>query len=101
MRLVVMAYQDVGWVCLDELLALGADIALVVSHRDDPGEKVWFGSVAHLARGLGLNTLEDPGPAELRRRLQDLKPDFIFSFYYRRMLPAEWLALAGRGAAVG
>jgi methionyl-tRNA formyltransferase len=30
--------------------------------------------------------------------LQALRPELIFSFYYRRMLPAEWLALARRGA---
>ena len=33
MRLVVMAYQDIGYVCLDELLSLGANIAGVVTHR--------------------------------------------------------------------
>ncbi len=46
MRLVVMAYQDIGYVCLDELFSLGADIAAVVTHRDDPHE------VVELPRGL-------------------------------------------------
>lgn len=95
---VVFAYHDVGVRCLRVLLEGGIHVRLVVSHRDDPAEKAWFGSVALLARGLGLETLEDPNPAELQRRLQSLHPDFIFSFYYRRMLPPEWLALARRGA---
>ena len=50
MRSVVMAYQDIGWVCLDELVALGAAVPLVVTHADDPGERIWFRSVAERAR---------------------------------------------------
>jgi methionyl-tRNA formyltransferase len=94
----VFAYHDVGVRCLRVLLEAGLHVPLVVTHRDDPAEKVWFGSVARLSREQGIETLEDPDPAELHRRLQRLTPDFIFSFYYRRMLPPEWLALARRGS---
>ena len=41
MRVVVMAYQDIGYVCLDELLALGAEVALVVTHPDPATENIW------------------------------------------------------------
>src|SRR5438105_6760059 len=34
----------------------------------------------------------------LRERISVISPDFIFSFYYRRMLPPEVLALAKKGA---
>jgi len=94
---VVFAYHDVGVRCLRALLEAGVRVPLVVTHRDDPAEGRWFGSVAALSRGRGIETLEDPDGAEVQRRLQSLQPDFIFSFYYRRMLPAEWLAAAKRG----
>jgi methionyl-tRNA formyltransferase len=94
---VVFAYHDVGVRCLRALLEAGVRVPLVVTHRDDPAEGRWFGSVAALSRSRGIETLEDPDAAEVQRRLQSLQPDFIFSFYYRRMLPAEWLAAAKRG----
>src|SRR6185295_11533321 len=95
---VVFAYHDVGVRCLQVLLEQGVDVPLVVTHRDDPAEAHWFASVAALARERGIETLEDPGPAQIREKLAALPPDLIFSFYYRRMLPPEWLAAARRGA---
>ena len=47
---VVFAYHDVGVRCLAVMLAHGVKIPLVVTHRDDPGENVWFESVEKLAR---------------------------------------------------
>jgi methionyl-tRNA formyltransferase len=95
---VVFAYHDVGVRCLRVLLEAGIEVPLVVTHHDDSAENQWFGSVAALARSRGLETLEDPEPDPIEKRLRELAPDFIFSFYYRRMLPAGWLVLAKRGA---
>ncbi|HYX64712.1 MAG TPA: formyltransferase [Burkholderiales bacterium] len=95
---VVFAYHDVGVRCLRVLLDAGVAVPLVVTHRDDPGERLWFASVAELARDRGIETLADAQPAEIVSRLEKIQPDFIFSFYYRRMLPPEILALAKRGA---
>jgi methionyl-tRNA formyltransferase len=95
---VVFAYHDVGVCCLRVLLEAGVRVPLVVTHHDDPAERVWFASVAALARSHGIETLEDPEADALARRLSSIGPDFIFSFYYRRMLPPALLALARRGA---
>ncbi len=94
----VFAYHDVGVRCLQVLLDAGVEVRLVVTHADDPAERVWFASVAELACRRGLETLLDPAPAELEQRVRQAAPDFIFSFYYRRMLPGAVLALAPRGA---
>jgi methionyl-tRNA formyltransferase len=94
----VFAYHDVGVRCLQVLLDAGIDLRLVVTHADDPAERVWFASVAELARARHLQTLVDPDPAEIERRLRAAAPDFLFSFYYRRMLPPALLALAPSGA---
>jgi methionyl-tRNA formyltransferase len=99
-RAVVFAYHDVGVRCLRALLEGGVEVQLVFTHRDDPRERIWFASVAELAASRGIETLfaEDPNTPELVARLRRLAPDFIFSFYYRRMLSAELLAAARRGA---
>ena len=94
----VFAYHDVGVRCLRVLLESNVSVPLVVTHRDDPKERVFFASVAQVAAGNGIETLLDPGEDEIQQRLQSLSPDFIFSFYYRRMLPVALLAAAKRGA---
>ena len=97
---VVFAYHDVGCRCLSVLLANGVRVALVVTHRDDPGENIWFASVDGLAREAGLEvaTPGDPNDPAFVARIAAIAPDFLFSFYYRRMFGAALLATARRGA---
>jgi methionyl-tRNA formyltransferase len=103
-RAVVFAYHNVGVRCLSVLLArgaeLGLEIALVVTHEDNPQENIWFDSVAALAAEHGIATITpgDPRAPEVFAAVQAARPDFIFSFYYRHMLPVELLALAPQGA---
>ncbi|WP_116136365.1 formyltransferase [Trinickia diaoshuihuensis] len=99
-RAVVFAYHNVGVRCLRVLLARGVDVALVVTHEDNPAERIWFGSVAQVAAEHGIETITpaDPAGPPLREAVARARPDFIFSFYYRHMLPADLLALAPRGA---
>ncbi|HVE10646.1 MAG TPA: formyltransferase [Paraburkholderia sp.] len=99
-RAVVFAYHNVGVRCLQVLLARGVDVALVVTHEDNPSENIWFGSVAQVAAEHGIDTLTpaDPASPALRDAVSAARPDFIFSFYYRHMLPLDLLALAARGA---
>ena len=97
---VVFAYHEVGLRCMEVLLAQGINIKLLVTHEDDPKERVWFGSVAALAAKHGIPTItpDDPNTPELIERLRAIAPDFLFSFYYRRMLSPALLATARRGA---
>jgi methionyl-tRNA formyltransferase len=95
---VVFAYHDVGVRCLSVLLAHEVPVALVVTHRDDPKEEIWFGSVEKLARENGIPVATPDDPSEVAIALRAAAPDFIFSFYYRHMLPASLLAMARRGA---
>ncbi|MGI4814051.1 MAG: formyltransferase [Janthinobacterium lividum] len=99
-RAVVFAYHNVGVRCLATLLAAGIEVPLVVTHADNPAENIWFGSVAALAAEHGIPVLmptdaKDPALAEAVR---DAQCDFLFSFYYRHMLPASLLDAAPRGA---
>jgi methionyl-tRNA formyltransferase len=96
----VFAYHDVGVRCLSVLLARGVDVALVVTHEDDPDETIWFASVAALARHHDVPVVRPAGAKdpELASRIAAIAPDFIFSFYYRRVIPEPVLRLAARGA---
>ena len=42
MRSVVFAYHEIGYVCLEELLEFGVDVACLFTHADDPAEEIWF-----------------------------------------------------------
>ena len=95
---VVFGYHDVGVRCLRVLLDAGVAVPLVVTHRDAPDERIWFGSVARLAQSRGIETLVSEDMHHLRQRIRVISPEFMFSFYYRRMLPPEVLALARKGA---
>jgi methionyl-tRNA formyltransferase len=99
-RAVVFGYHNVGVRCLQVLLARGVEVVLVVTHEDNPAENIWFGSVASVAADHGIEAITpaDPASAHLHEHIARLAPDFIFSFYYRHMLPVGLLALATRGA---
>ena len=96
----VFAYHDVGVRCLSVLLAHELEIPLVVTHKDNPAETIWFASVEQLARdhALAVESPADPNTEELVERLRAIAPDYLFSFYYRHMLSCEVLATATRGA---
>lgn len=99
-RAVVFAYSEVGVRCLRVLLREGVHVALVVSHEDDPSERKWFGSVRELARehGVPVSTPTDPNTEDVVETIERLRPDFLFSFYYRYLLSERLLATASRGA---
>ena len=97
---VVFAYSEVGVRCVRELLAQGIQIPLLFSHADDPKESHWFGSVQQLAmeHGLKVVTPDSPNTAQWIAAGAALKPDFVFSFYYRHMLDKAWLSVPRLGA---
>jgi len=97
-RAVVFAYHSIGVHSINVLLELGIQIELVVTHQDNPNETIWFESVASTCAEHGIPTLVDPESEDLFKKVSDLAPDFIFSFYYRNMLPVSLLGLAKRGA---
>ncbi len=97
---IVFAYHNVGVRCLSVLLAHGVDVKLVVTHRDNPDENIWFDSVAELAQlhGIAVITPDNPNTIEVVEQIRALQPDFFFSFYYREMLKAPLLAIPQQGA---
>jgi methionyl-tRNA formyltransferase len=97
---VVFAYHNVGVRCLQVLLAHKVDVKLVVTHRDSQNENIWFESVERLAtlHRIPVVKPDDPNTLEFIAQIAALKPDFLFSFYYRMLLKPALLATATRGA---
>jgi methionyl-tRNA formyltransferase len=98
-RCVVFAYHEVGYVCMNELLALGAPIAGLFTHADNPGEEVWWRSCTQLARQHGIpvfvtDSLDETWWAQIAA----LEPSILYSFFYRNLLPLELLKLAPLGS---
>ena len=85
--------------CLEELLKDGANVVLVFTHEDDPQEEIWFRSVKKIAQehGIPVRTPKKIDEAELAV-LRAVRPEIIFSFYYRAMIPKEVLELPRLGA---
>jgi methionyl-tRNA formyltransferase len=99
-KTVVMGYHTMGCLGFDALLAHGFEVVAVLTHRDDPHEEVWWESLAARAeaRGIPVHYPEDAKDLAVGDLIASYAPDFLFSFYYRFMIPPAVLALAGRGA---
>ena len=97
---VVFAYHNVGVRCLRVLLDQDVNVALVLTHEDSRTETIWYESVAALCaeRGIEFVMVDDPNHPDVVARIRSLRPDFLFSFYYRKMLGADLLAIPPRGA---
>jgi len=96
MRVVAFAYHDMGIAGLEALRRNGFEIPAIFSHDDDPGENCWFGSVKDWGRSAGIDVF---CPADVNlpgevARIAALRPEALFSFYYRRMFGREILNLA-------
>ena len=99
-RIAVFAYSDTGYECLKFLFEQGKDVVLVVTHADDPTEPRWFESAAELARSRGIEPLifEDVSQPFALAKIEAARPDLLFSFYYRGILPERLLSLPRLGA---
>jgi methionyl-tRNA formyltransferase len=96
---VVFGYGDIGVRCTRVLIDQGVDVRLVVTHEDDPLENRWYSSLAEFATASGLPVIAPASPDyKLALCLYALAPDFVFSFYYRQLLPDILLAAPRMGA---
>lgn len=99
-RLLVFAYSDVGYACLKQLIDANENVVGVYTHHNNPNEKIWFPSVEELARTNKIPVFfaDDLSASAEQKRLKELKPDLVFSFYYRNMIPDSVLKLPKLGA---
>jgi methionyl-tRNA formyltransferase len=98
--ILVFAYHDVGYECLDFLIQNDEYIQAVITHKDDPEEELWFRSVAGLAKknGIPVYTPETVNAPSWIEQIRSWAPDIIFSFYYRNIISEEVLKIPPLGA---
>jgi UDP-4-amino-4-deoxy-L-arabinose formyltransferase/UDP-glucuronic acid dehydrogenase (UDP-4-keto-hexauronic acid decarboxylating) len=99
MRAVVLAYHDIGCVGIEALLRHGIEIAAVFTHVDDPQENLWFHSVAEVAaaHNIPVFSAEDINHPLWVRRIRNMAPDLLFSFYYRKLIKPAILDIPSAG----
>ena len=99
-RILFFGYSEVGSECLELLLSRGDNVVALITHEDNPGEKIWFRPPAIIARerGLPIFTPEKVNTPEWIERIAALQPDLILSVYYRNMISPKILALPRLGA---
>lgn len=100
MRVVVLAYHDVGCACLDLLLRAGDEVLAVYTHRDAATETIWFDSVTRLAESHHIPVHR---PRNINRprwieAIREATPDIILSFNYRQLVCREILDIPRLGA---
>lgn len=99
-RILFFGYSEVGYECLSLLLERGDHVIGLVTHEDNPNEKIWFQTpaVAARARGIPVHTPEKVNTPEWIERIAAWQPDLILSVYYRHMISSRILALPRLGA---
>ena len=99
-RILFFGYSEVGYECLSLLLERGDHVVALITHEDNPHEKIWFKTPAVAARekGIPVFTPENVNTPEWIERIAALRPDLMLSVYYRNMISPPILALPRLGA---
>jgi methionyl-tRNA formyltransferase len=95
MRVLFFGYSQTGHRAVKLLLEQGHEVICVVTHKDDPGENLWYRTPAEAANE---NQLIVVYAEELGLGTEELatyvEPDLILSVFYRKMLSEAVLATA-------
>ncbi len=99
-RILFFGYSEVGYECLSLLLERGDNVIALITHEDNPNEKIWFKTPAVAARekGIPIHTPERVGTPEWMEKICAMQPDLILSVYYRNMIGMKVLGMAPLGA---
>jgi methionyl-tRNA formyltransferase len=99
-RILFFGYSEVGYECLDLLLSRGDNVVALITHEDNPNEKIWFKTPAVAAKEKGIPTFtpEKVNTPEWIARITAVQPDLILSVYYRNMISSKILAVPPLGA---
>lgn len=99
MKTIVLAYHNIGCVGIEALVRNGFQVAAVFTHKEDPNENIWFESVAELAakKGIPVYAPDNINHPLWVKKIKDLEPDIIFSFYYRDIIKPSILDIPRAG----
>ncbi|BAC24306.1 b2255 [Wigglesworthia glossinidia endosymbiont of Glossina brevipalpis] len=101
MKVIVFAYHEIGYIGLSCLIKLGFKVLSVITHIDDhASEKIFFSSVKKKSLKHKIPVFYPKNINNLKwiDYLSKLKPDIIFSFYYRKILSEDILKIPKLGS---
>ena len=98
-RAVVCAYSSVGTAALEGLLESGVEVAALFTYDQGTDER-WFTAPEAVARaqGIPVHKAANFNDDAVFATLCALRPDVLFSFYFREMIQARVLDLPPLGA---
>lgn len=96
---VVCAYSSVGTAALEGLLEAGVEVKALYTYPQGADER-WFTPPAAVAQAQGIPVHMASAFNEdvVYEAIRVLQPDFLFSFYFREMIQARFLAIPRLGA---
>lgn len=99
MRTIVAGYHNMGCEGLETLIRNGYDVVAVFTYTDDVNENIWFSSLAEAAsrHNIPVYTPDNINHPLWVEKIRELKPDVLFSFYYRDILSAAILDIPSSG----
>jgi len=102
-RILFLGYSEVGYECLSLLLSRGDNVVALITHEDNPNEKIWFKTPAVAARehkpAIPVFTPESINTPHWVALIRDeIRPDLILSVYYRNMVSTKVLEIPRLGA---
>lgn len=94
-KTVAFAYHNIGVSGIKKLIKYNYKLKLVVTHLDNKDEKIWFESVSKICRKKNIKYIyfEKTNFSELFKKINLIKPEYIFSFYFRKIFPKKILSL--------
>ena len=97
---VIFAYHSMGVIAIRTLSKSSVNILLVITHKDNPSENIWFNSVAELCEKEKIKYIysDDYSINQINELICNYNILVIFSFYYRHLLPTALLEKARYGA---
>ncbi len=95
-KTVAFAYHNIGYSGIKKLIKHNYELELVVTHLDNKSEKIWFNSVSKLCKEKKIEFIyyEKTNFTKLKKIITLINPEYIFSFYFRKIFPKEILNLA-------
>ena len=94
-KTVVFGYHNIGISGIKKLIKHKFEIKLVVTHLDNKNENIWFKSVSEFCKKNKINFIyfEKSNFIKLIKIIELIKPEYIFSFYFRKIFPKEIISL--------
>ncbi len=92
--------REIGCACLEEILALGCEVPLVVTYPRAPDEAPGFRCLAEEAAACGIPAATPPDASgrDLHERLGEIGPDLVLSVYYGHRIPRAVRSIPRLGA---